>query len=107
MSLNKSKTPLDFVPPLKPSMKNKTIDTATEKVTEKVSTPIIGVNLIPADELQLNENELKELEVSATINDITDFGDFTNATVIEDATEFPLVNGTEAVITEAENKETK
>ena len=107
MSLNKSKTPLDFVPPLKPSMKNKTIDTATEKVTEKVSTPIIGVNLIPADELQLNENELKELAVSANINDITDFGDFTNATAIEDATEFPLVNGTEAVITEAENKETK
>ena len=107
MSLNKSKTPLDFVPPLKPSMKNKTIDTVTEKVTEKVSTPIIGVNLIPADELQLNENELKELVVSANINDITDFGDFTNATVIEDATEFPLVNGTEAVITEAENKETK
>ena len=107
MSLNKSKTPLDFVPPLKPSMKNKTIDTATEKVTEKVSAPIIGVNLIPADELQINENELKELVVSSNINDITDFGDFTNATVIEDATEFPLVNGTEAVITEAENKETK
>jgi hypothetical protein len=103
MSLNKSKTPLDFVPPLKPSMKNKTIDTASEKV----SAPIVGVNLVPADELQINENELKELEVSANINDITDFGDFTNATVIEDATEFPLVNGTEAVITEAETKENK
>lgn len=102
MSTNKSKVPLDkeYLP--RPSMVVKTID-MNEKLPEQ---PIpTGVKLVEVNEFEqtISDEELK-MSTETNINDITDFGEFmpTQVIALEDATDFPTLDGNQAIIQDSE-----
>ena len=103
MSTNKSKIPLDFVPPVKKHTSSVSINmnAAPEIYPEEVK----GVNLTAGhEELQITKEELEMAVQNPKINDITDFGDFapTSGTINTidniDATQFQTINNIEPIV---------
>lgn len=110
MSTNKSKIPLDkeFAP--KPSMVVKTIDMNEKAEQAPISTGVKLVEATQMEELQISEEELKMAADNTNgITDITDFGDFapTQVVNVEDATEFPTLDGTVGIIQDSDELKTK
>lgn len=108
MSLNKSKIPLDkeFLP--KPSMSVKTIDMNQRIEEAPIPTGVKLVEAVELEQLQISEEDLK-MAATANISDISDFGEFmpTQIVALEDATEFPILAGNEAIISDSEKPEEK